>query len=115
MDDQWHSHPKAVAAGLGAMGLWSAAGSFSVAFKTDGWVPRWYVAKWPSGSKFARRLVVAGLWVESEQDGQPGWLFHDWTDYQPTARQIEAQRKASRLRQQRHRNRGDEPPPDVTP
>ena len=42
VDDTWHSHPKARRASLGAVGLWSMCGSYSMAYKTDGWVPEWF-------------------------------------------------------------------------
>lgn len=44
-------------------------------------------------------LVVAGL---IDRDGT-GYVFHDWTDYQPTKAEIDAQRKAATERQKKSR------------
>lgn len=103
VDDQLHSHPKPRRAGLEAMGLWALAGSHSMAYKLDGFVPTYFVAAWPRGPKLAAQLVTAGLWALGERDGEPGWQFHDWEDIQLTAAEIEADREHSRQRQRAYR------------
>lgn len=105
VDDQLHGHPKPRSAGLEAMGLWSVAGSHSMAYKGDGFVPGWYVDSWPRGRRLAAKLVAARLWHEGERDGVPGYLFHDFEDYQPTSDEIEKDREASRVRQRNRRER----------
>ena len=99
IDDQLHSHPKARAAGLAALGMWSVAGAHSMAYKTDGFVPDWFVRSWPSSQKLAERLVSAGLWRAAERGGEHGWVFHDWLDYQSSSSEIEADREKARRRQ----------------
>ena len=103
VDDMLHSHPKPRRAGLEAMGLWALAGSHCMAYKSDGFVPTWFVASWPRGPKLAAQLVTAGLWFLDAQDNQPGWRFHDWDDVQLTAAEIEADREHSRERQRKYR------------
>jgi len=105
VDDTLHSHPKPRRAGLAAMGLWSLAGSHCMAYKTDGFVPDWYVSSWPNGRKLATQLVVAGMWEPAVIDGEMGWTFHDWTDFQMTSDEIEADREYARERQRRHREK----------
>ena len=104
-DDGLHGHPKVRRARLAGMGLWVCAGTYSSAYKLDGFVPEHYVASWGAdGRKAADALVKAGLWERSEHPGEgAGWQFHDWADYNPTAAEIEADREASRLRQRNSR------------
>jgi hypothetical protein len=121
IDDQFHSHPKGRRAGLEALGLWSIAGSWSMNYKTDGFAPEWFVVSWKNGKKLAASLVTANLWESGEKDGELGWFFHDWSDFQMTAQEIEAEREKSRQRQRDRRQRqrdteGTSPvtSPDVT-
>lgn len=105
VDDTLATHPKARAAGLPAMGLWTVAGAYASQHLTEGYVPEWYVDTWPSGRRHAERLVKAGLWIEVPG----GWMFHQWDERQPTKAQVEATRKAARDRQRKRRGG-----PDVT-
>lgn len=105
VDDQLHGHPKPRKAGLEAIGLWTVAGSHTMAYKGGGFVPTWYVDSWPKGRKLAAQLVDANLWKPGEKDGLPGFYFHDFHDYQPTADEIERDREASRIRQKNRRER----------
>lgn len=102
-DDALHSHPKARKAGLPAMGLWVLAGSHAMQYMTDGFVPAWYVASWPQGKRCAASLVAAGLWTPASSGEEKGWQFKDWAHYQPTREEIEAERAATRERQERFR------------
>ena len=105
-DDSLHNHPKARRAGAAALGVWVTAGSFSSAYKTDGFVPDWWVRGWgKTGSTAARKLVEVGLWDQTERDGETGYQFHDWADYQPTSDEIERDREQGRERQRRSRER----------
>ena len=103
VDDQLHSHPKPRRANLAALGLWALAGSYSMAYKLDGFVPGWYVAGHRDGRKHADTLVRVGLWESAVRDKEEGYVFHDWADYQPTSEEIEAERQASRDRQRAYR------------
>ena len=105
VDDTLHSHPKSRGASLAAMGLWSLCGSWSMAYKTDGFVPTWFAYGFPQGRKLAAELVSVGLWTEARKSGDDGFQFHDWSDYQPSSDEIEAEREASRERQRAYRQR----------
>lgn len=105
VDDTLHSHPKPRKAGLAAIGLWSLAGSYCMAYKTDGFVPDWFVCGWPQGKKLADTLVKSGQWEIGEKDGEAGWFFHDWFDYQPSSDEIEADREHARERQRKRRQK----------
>ena len=111
VDDTLHAHPKARRAGLQAIGLWAMAGSWCMSYKTDGFVPDWFVRGWPDGPDLARELVDAGLWSQAVQDLQKGWSYHDWGHYQPSSEEIERERVASRDRQRKRRAmlRGEDP------
>lgn len=78
VDDAFHSHPKAQKAGDEALGLWTRAGAYCMAYLTDGFVPDWWVKQQPRGVIKARRLVSAQLWKRGENSGEQGWWFHDW-------------------------------------
>ena len=106
VDDALHSHPKARRAGAAALGIWTAAGSYAMAYKTGGFVPAYFLNSWgKTGSTAAVRLVEAGLWEVAEREGEPGYVFHDWDDYQPTPDEIEKGREDARERQRRRRQR----------
>ena len=103
VDDTLHGHPKARAANLPAMGLWTLAGSYASQYTTEGFIPEWFVTSWPSGRKHATALVRTGLWREGERAGESGWWFHDWEHYQMTKEEIDRDRELNRERQRRFR------------
>ena len=90
VDDQWWRHRKTRKAlrshptkrrDAGTAGLWALAGSWS----NDGFVPLEVLDEWDDDAPaLARRLVEAGLWWETTQDGEEGFGFHDWEDHNPT-------------------------------
>ncbi len=100
VDDTLSAHPKARAAGLPAMGLWAVAGAYASQYLTEGFVPKWYVNSWPNGPKLAAKLVLAGLWKCAEG----GWVFHQWSERQPSKEQVEQDREQARQRQQKYRD-----------
>lgn len=105
VDDQFHSHPKAKAAGLEGVGLWTITGSWSSAYKQNGHVPYDLANGWRGGKRAAASLVDAGLWVPNGT----GWDFHQWDHFQRDADEIEAIRAKARERQRRRRKRLAEP------
>jgi hypothetical protein len=103
VDDKLHSHKKAARAGE-AMALWVVAGSWCADQLTDGFVPDYIAARLIlNGEQMAERLVGAGLWVEDEHDGDKGWRFNDWTDYQPTRDEVESRREYERDKKRKQR------------
>jgi hypothetical protein len=108
VDDALHSHPKAQRAGDDALGMWSRAGSYCMAYLTDGFVPDWWVKQQPKGIAKAKRLVAAGLWLDgAERDGEKGWQFHEFTGIgrQDSRAQILAERE--KWRKKKAAQRGD--------
>jgi len=108
VDDKLHSHMKAARAGAEAMGLWVLAGSWAADQLTDGFIPDYMALRLDSKAKrHAASLVAAGFWVVAEREGERGWQFHEWTDFQPTKEEVEVKRAAARDRMKRVRaNKG---------
>jgi 5-methylcytosine-specific restriction endonuclease McrA len=96
--DSAPEHPKLRQAGLAATGLWSLAGGWAMRELTDGWVPEYWIKSWPSGKKHAATLVKVGLWSPETRNGIPGYIYHDWDDYQRSSAQIVAERSAALTR-----------------
>jgi hypothetical protein len=98
VDDRLHMHPKAIRAGLEAMGLWCRALSYCTAYGTDGYIDRDTVSRMCGSSKaFIRvtnRLVSSALW-EPDESGA-GWLIHDFLDYNPSRAERDKEREDKR-------------------
>src|SRR5690606_23232276 len=75
-------------------------GSWSAAHTTDGHIPRHVLPLLGGRPRDAAELVRVGLW---ETDGD-GWRFHQWLEFQPSADQVQAQRRVDAARQQVARN-----------
>ena len=93
VDDNLAHHPKVIAAGNAALGLWVRAGSWAAQQLTDGFVPDTVLPALGT-KKQADQLVAAGLW--SRVLG--GYVFHEWTERQPTRDEVETRRKRDRER-----------------
>lgn len=107
VDDNLADHPKALAAGNAALGLWVRAGSWCGRQLTDGFVPDAVVASLGTRSQ-ANKLVEVGLWNKV----LGGYLFHEWEERQPTRDEVEHRRKLdrerlARWREQRRRDEGE--------
>ncbi len=89
VDDRFHGHSKARRA-REALALWVLALAWCADELTDGAVPR----DMPDlllpglGEAFAAKLVEVGLWELTAS----GYRFHDWLDYQPSARKVKSER-----------------------
>ena len=95
VDDGFHDHKKVRRLGkdrTAAVGVWTLCGSWSADTGADGFVPTEIVQRHDPREKLAARLVDVGLWHRDEVDGEPGYRFHDWHDYQPTADEVEEKR-----------------------
>lgn len=95
VDDRLHSHPKALATSLAALGLWTLAGSWSSDHLQDGFVSDQAVSQLSRGAnELADELVAAGLWRRV----RGGYRFHQWhedgdgTPRNPTRKQVEQDR-----------------------
>ena len=105
VDDKLHSHKKAARAGIAAMGLWTVAGSWCSDHLTDGFVPDYIAERLAPGEaeQLADRLVAAGFWTKDVHDGDDGWRFNDWDDYQPTRDDVEHKRAKERDKKRQQR------------
>lgn len=112
IDDGFHGHPKVVELSLEAVGLWALAGSWCAQYLTDGLVSARTVRRFGASDEATTELVDADLWIEVED----GWLFKDWSDYQPMKEEVEAERSAARERMKRVRaKKKGVTSPDVRP
>ncbi|NAE18213.1 hypothetical protein [Enterococcus hirae] len=84
LDDRWHDHPKVVAAGLEAAGLWTMCLTWAhqarKSSKEPGVVPVEIVVRFagPKAKRLAAKLVSTGLFDERTD---AGWPIHDFNDY----------------------------------
>lgn len=91
VDDKLHDNRKARTAKKSAMGVWVLAGSWCADNLMDGFVPASVLPRWGT-PKDAESLVVSELWKPGERQGEQGWWFHDWDEYQPTKAKVEDDR-----------------------
>ena len=91
IDDQLAFHPKALAAGNEALGMWVRSLSYSCQMLTGGFISHEIVSAM-GGAKIAKKLVGAGLWLVAEG----GYQFHDWEKYQPCAETEKIKRERTR-------------------
>jgi hypothetical protein len=63
LDDQFHSHPKVIAAGNEAVGVYARALSYCADYNTDGFVSRVW-AKQIATVTLLRKITQVGLWIE---------------------------------------------------
>lgn len=85
VDDKLHDHEKVRGLDAAAVGLWALAGSWCGSNGTDGFVPATVVPRWSkSWKRLAAMLVDRRLWEPSERGHEAGWVFVNWTEYQPT-------------------------------
>lgn len=109
VDDKLHDHRKSRRArkspeggrSAAALGLWVLAGSWSMANATDGWVPADELDRWDDeGEQLAEQLVAAELWHHHEHDGEAGYLFHEWDEWQHSQAYLaeRRRRKAEHMR-----------------
>jgi len=111
VDDGAHTHPKIIAARR-SLALWVLAGSWSRNKLTDGFVPHHMIPTFGGTKAEIDRLVTAGLWEPTTQDGVSGWQFHDWADWNETRADVEKRQQQWRDRQAKAR--GQKPTNPVT-
>ena len=119
LDDHFWAHPKVLNCSDGAIALWTRALSWVGFQLTDGFVPHQCLRLLRGRKRDADRLVAAGLWVRGECDGQLGYWFHDFTDWNnaATREEVEKRRKRGHDRVIKHREKTTdwpEPQPENT-
>lgn len=118
LDDHFWAHPKVLNCSDGAIALWVRALSWVGFQLTDGFVPHQCLRLLRGRKRDADRLVAAGLWERGECDGQLGYWFHDFTDWNnaATKEEVEKRRKRGHDRVIKHREKTTgrlEPPPET--
>jgi hypothetical protein len=112
VDDNAHSHPKMIAAGNAALGLWLRCGAYAAQHLTDGIVPG-VIAKMYGSKPQIAKLVAAGLWHERGHSCRhpkcaqpaPGDFFiHDYlAPYNPSRAEVESKRERAAEKKRRQR------------
>lgn len=112
VDDNAHSHPKMIAAGNAALGLWLRCGAYAAQHLTDGVVPG-VIAKMYGSKPQIAKLVAAGLWHEHghtcphQKCAQPGpgdFYIHDYlAPYNPARAEVERKRERAADKKRRQR------------
>jgi hypothetical protein len=105
LDDRFPSHRKVRLLSDAAFRLYVSAVCWSAESLTDGVIKTAelrLVADVRAARKRAEELVNCGLW---EEVSGVGWRIHDYHEYNPTAEQVRADRKAKSARQQRWREK----------
>jgi len=110
IDDDFFFHPKVIAAGNSAIGLFVRCGSWASNHLTDGFIPHKVIEMFGSEPDITR-LVDVGLLEETDGDG---YLMPAFLDYNPSADEVKATRAASAERQRQSRGRRSDDPEDVT-
>lgn len=107
LDDHFWAHPKVLNCSDGAIALWVRALSWVGFQLTDGFVPHQCLRLLRGRKRDADRLVAAGLWERGECDGQLGYWFHDFTDWNNAATkgEVEKRRKRGHDRVIKHREK----------
>jgi len=111
VDDNADSHPKFVAAGNAAIGLWARTGAYAARHLTDGIVPG-NIAKMYGSRPQITKLVAVGLWHTAGHDcthpkclqPAPGdFAIHDYLIYNPSRRDVLAKRERAAEKKRRQR------------
>jgi hypothetical protein len=98
LDDSFHSHPKVIAAGNEAIGLYVRCGAYAAQHLTDGFIPE-NVALLYGSAALADALVETKLWRRA----RGGWRMPDYLDYNPAKTAVDNDRKLKAERQKRWR------------
>ena len=91
VDDAFFSNPKTAMLSDGATALWLRSGSWSAQQLTGGFIPARMVPMFRGSDDSVRELCDVGLW--ERDDERDGYWFHDWSDYQPDAEEVDALRR----------------------
>jgi len=105
VDDSFYDHPKVLAAGNAATGLWVRCGAWSSAKGTDGLIPL-EVVRTMGRPREIDATITSRLWVRT--DG--GLLMPDFLDYNPSKADTDHRRKIDAERKRRARETADRDP-----
>ena len=110
IDDGFHGHPKVMNLSPSDVGVWTLAGTWCANYLTDGEITLPAVRRLGGTQENCQALVDAGLWMD---EGGGTYRFKDWTDYQPSKVEVEAERAEARerMRALRAKRKGTKPEP----
>jgi hypothetical protein len=110
LDDSFHSHPKVIAAGNEAVGLFVRCGTYAAEHLTDGFIPEDIAVLYGACDTGSRRnpgtgkpetlgetLVRTKLWRRAAK----GWRMRDYLDYNPSRKAVDKSRETTARRQRR--------------
>jgi hypothetical protein len=98
LEDSFANNPKVTKAGNAATGLWVRCGTYSAQYLTDGHIPH-DVARGYGRHREIDALLDAEMWIENGT----GFLIPDYLEYNPSKKQVLAERAAARDRMTRRR------------
>jgi hypothetical protein len=113
LDQGFHSHPKIIAAGNEAIGLYARCGTYAAEHSTDGFIREDIAVLYGASDTGSRRnpgtgkpetlaetLVRTMLWRRT----RGGWTMPDYLDYNPSKQAVDKERKQAAERQRRRRD-----------
>lgn len=103
IDDGFYNHPKVLAAGNAATGLWVRCGAWSSAYGTDGLIPP-EVVRTMGSRREIDSVIAVRLWLPTDE----GMLMPDFLDYNPSKADSDRRRKIDAERKRRERSSGAE-------
>lgn len=101
LDDHFHDHPKVIAAGNAAIGLWVRCANYSGAYDLDGFIPRAAMLAMSEHPTQQGRCSKVGMWVPSEG----GVLIPSFLEYNPSGAENRARRERDAQRKRDARAR----------
>ncbi|MFJ4799180.1 hypothetical protein [Kitasatospora purpeofusca] len=109
IDDGFHCHPKVLAAGTPAVGLYVRCGSWAAQQTSEGIIPK-AIARMYGTARMIKALVDAGLWHGPGHDCEScpeldanSYVIHQYLDRNPSRVEVEVARDKKSVRQQRWR------------
>ncbi len=103
LEDKFYDHPKVLAAGNAAAGLWVRCATYSAAQELDGKVPAALARSLGSRAELAA-LTSTGLWIETPA----GFLLPDFLEFNPSHAELERRRQVDAERKRKARAAGAE-------
>lgn len=105
IDDEWPTHPKALAAGLHGRALQVSGLCHCNRHETDGFISdaslRLLIVTAEVDADTPQRLVEVGMWTREEG----GYRIHDYLAYNPSHADLETKREAGRERARKSQER----------
>jgi hypothetical protein len=104
LDDKFAEHPKVVQAGPVAGFLYVAGLCYANRHLTNGFIPAAHVTALltrdgVNSAQLSKRLCAVGLWSETTKKETPGFLIHDYLQFQPSRASVIKARKTNAKRQ----------------